>query len=86
MDRSTLKQTLRQMLEEDRGEPYAKLDEDSNLREELGLDSVDLISLVMQVQDRFRVVLATEELEHVATVKDLLDVLQSKLAALPRAA
>ena len=81
MDRSALLTTLKELLEEDRGEPVDGMDESTTLREGLGLDSVDMITLVMQIQDRFRVVLASDELEQVITVKDFLDLLQSKLNA-----
>lgn len=81
MDRSALLNTLKELLEEDRGEPVEGMDENTTLREGLGLDSVDMITLVMQIQDRFRVVLASDELEQVVTVKDFLDLLQSKISS-----
>ncbi len=80
MDRSTLLLTLKEILEDDRGEPVETLDETISLREGLGLDSVDMLTMVMQIQDRFRVVLEADELEQMVTVKDFLDVLQTKLA------
>ena len=86
MDRNTLLQALREILEEDRGEKYDSITENVKLREDLGLDSVDLVTLVMQVQDRFRVILASDELEKIVQVKDLLDMLQAKIAANVQAA
>lgn len=86
MDRSALLQALKEILEEDRGETYSSFDESVSLREGLGLDSVDLITMVMQVQDRFRVVLTSEELETIVTVGDFLDLMQNKLSAVPKAA
>jgi acyl carrier protein len=86
MDRSALRQALVELVEEEKGESYPGLEESTRLREELGLDSVDLVSLVMKIQDRFRVVLASEELTNIGSVGDLLDVMQSKLQAMPRAA
>ncbi len=86
MDRSALLQALKEILEEDRGEAFDELDETTTLREGLGLDSVDMITLVMQVQDRFRVVLATDELAELVSVKDLLDLMQKKLAEAGKAA
>jgi acyl carrier protein len=86
MDRATILQNLREILENDRGEKYDSMEESVTLREGLGLDSVDLITMVMQVQDRFRVVLANEELEKISTVKELLDVIQAKLAQQAQAA
>jgi acyl carrier protein len=86
MDRTALRQALKEMLEEERGESYPSLEESVILREELGLDSVDLVSLVMKVQDRFRVVLSTEELTRINRVSDLIDLLQAKLQAKAQAA
>jgi acyl carrier protein len=86
MDRSALLRSLQEMLEEDRGEKFDALDESVALRDGLGLDSVDLVTLVMQVQDQFRVVLTSDELEHVVTLGDLLDLMQSKLGTVSKAA
>ncbi len=83
MDRSALLLTLKEILEDDRGEPVEGLDEMASLREGLGLDSVDMLTMVMQIQDRFRVVLEADELERVVTVKDFLDMLQVKIANAP---
>lgn len=79
MERRALIHALKEMLEEDQGEIINNLEEETPLREGLGLDSVDLITLVMQVQDRFRVILNSDELEHIVTVRDLVDILQRKI-------
>ena len=80
-DRETLRDSLREMLENETGEPRTGLPDALGLREELGLDSVDLISLVMQVECAFRVRLAGEELAQLKRVGDLLDLIQHKLAS-----
>ncbi len=80
MDRQELKQTLATLLEETTGEERPDVQEDQNLQEGLGLDSVDLFSLVVEIQNKFRIKIASEELVSVATVGDLLDLLQAKLA------
>jgi acyl carrier protein len=81
MDRAALRQALTAMLEEERGESYANLKESTRLREDLGLDSVDLVSLVLRIQERFRVVLTSQDLETVGQVGELLNLLEAKLAA-----
>ena len=48
----------------------------------LGLDSVDVVGLVMRVERHFRIRLAMEELLEVKTVGDLLDLIHSKTAGL----
>jgi acyl carrier protein len=82
-DRETLRRTLIELLEADTGEKYPDLEENANLRDGLGLDSVDVVSVVSQIERRFRIRLTHEELEKLVTVRDVLDLLQTKIAAVP---
>lgn len=86
MDRNALHQVLLEMLEEEVGEKYENLSEDQDLRQGLGLDSVDLVSLVIHIQRRFRIDIKTEELEKLVKVSDMLDLLQVKSAAVQTSA
>lgn len=81
MDRAAIRQTLIELIEADTGEKYADLDETKKLREELGLDSVDVVSIVSQIERRFRIRLTQEELEKLVTVADVLNLLERKLTA-----
>ena len=83
MDREALRQTLIELLEADTGEKYADLEEQANLREGLGLDSVDVVSIVSQIERRFRLRLTHEELQTLSSVGDVLNLLEAKLAAAP---
>jgi acyl carrier protein len=85
MDRESIRNSLIGYLEEDLGEPVPSLDDDVHIREGLGLDSVDVVGLVMQVERQFRIRLATEELSQIASVGDLLDLLQVKISERPDA-
>jgi acyl carrier protein len=82
-ERESIRQTLTELLEEEMGEQYADLGDSKRLREELGLDSVDVVSIVSQVERRFHIRLSHEELQGLATVGDVLDLLQAKLQAPP---
>jgi acyl carrier protein len=84
-DRASIRQTLIELLEADTGEKHETLAEDLNLREGLGLDSVDVVSLVSQIERRFHIRMSQEELEKLSTVASLLDLLEAKLAAAPAA-
>jgi len=81
MDRQQLRRVLTGLLEETTGETYGEVDEGQNFQESLGLDSVDMFSLIVEIQTKLKVKVASEDLATVATVGDLLDVLQTKLAA-----
>jgi acyl carrier protein len=82
-DRESIRRTLVAYLEDDLGETLPSFDDDVNLREGLGLDSVDVVGLVMQVERLLRIRLASEELVEIVTVGNLLDLLENKVAARP---
>jgi acyl carrier protein len=85
-DRTEIRQILVELLEADTGEKFPDLADSKNLREELGLDSVDVVSIVSQIERRFRIRLTHQELEKLATVGDVLNLLESKLRTPPNAA
>ena len=85
-DRETIRRTLVELIENDLGEAPADAGDGVNLREGLGLDSVDIVGIVMQIEGRFRIRLTHPELEKVSCVGNLLDLIQSKLVAGPEAA
>jgi acyl carrier protein len=86
MDRTELRRLLREQLEDDTAREFGELDDGVNLREGLGIDSVDMVTLIINTQSRLGIEVRSEELEKVATVGDLLDVLQAKLARASRGA
>jgi acyl carrier protein len=81
-DRETIRRTLVEMLEADKGEPVGAFDDAKNLREEVGLDSLDVVSMVSQIERQYRIRLSHEELQNLVTVGDVLDLLQAKLRAI----
>lgn len=81
--RDEIRQTLIELIENDVGQRFEDLGDAKNLREELGLDSVDVVSIVSQIERHFRIRLSQPELEKLVTVGDVLDLLQEKLNAPP---
>jgi acyl carrier protein len=86
MDRTALRQVLRELVENNTGEPLEHFDDDTDLRTGLGLDSVDVVTLAMEIQDRFQVNFAVADLERVRCVGDLIEQIQPRLAVPRRAA
>jgi acyl carrier protein len=78
MNRDDLRRTLAALLEEEMGESY-DLTDDRDLREGLGLDSVDVVGLVMRVERTYHIRLAMEDLQGIRTVGEMLELVQSKL-------
>ena len=83
-DRTSIRDTLIEFLEADTGEKFPDLTDATNLREGLGLDSVDVVSIVSQIERRFHIRLTHQELEKLVTVSDVLDLLEAKLNAPPQ--
>ena len=81
MTRQELSSIVHELLEKETGETYPGLQESTSLREGLNLDSLDMAGLVLHVESRFGIQIETELLERIATVGDMLDVLQEKIAA-----
>ena len=75
MNREEMRVTLRRLLEHEMGESYPSLEDHFGLKGELGLDSVDLVGLVISVEREWLVRLSVSDLEQVRTVGDLLDLL-----------
>jgi acyl carrier protein len=80
MDRESLRASLAGLLEDEMGESYELADE-TELRGGLGLNSVDVVGLVMRVERHFRIRLAVEELGEMKQAGQLLDLVMCKLTA-----
>ncbi len=76
--RDQIRETLLELFEAETGEPLESLTDDQHLAEQLGLDSVDMVSLIMQLERRFKIRLSHEELANAVHVGQLLDIVQSK--------
>jgi acyl carrier protein len=85
-NREEIRQTLMELLEADLGQSFTDLGDRKNLRQELGLDSVDVVSVVSQIERHFRIRLTQQELEKLVTVGDMLDILQTKISGSAAAA
>jgi acyl carrier protein len=86
LDRETIRRTLIRLLEEETGETYPVVGDSASLREQLGLDSVDVMSVVMQVEKTFHIRLTMGQMQGLVTVGDVLNLLQAQTAAMGRRA
>jgi acyl carrier protein len=80
MDRHQLFELLLDLIEEETGERFTEVDESTDLRSGFRLDSVDMVSLILQAEVRLGVKISSSDLNGVSTVGLLLDLLQAKLA------
>lgn len=77
-----IKEIMLDILEEMTGEPMVKEDLDLNLLEEGLLDSLDYVSLQLEIEDRFGVLLPPSEYtkEELDTPRRIIDVIADKMA------
>lgn len=54
----------------------AEITENSNFKDDLGADSLDLFELVMSLEEEFGVEIPSEDLEKIATVGDVVNYLK----------
>lgn len=85
MDREALTKVLLEILDETVAEPIGSFKEEDTLQS-LGLDSIDMVSMAIEVQGRLGVHLAGPDLNQIVLIKDLLDLIQAKLSAKSHAA
>jgi len=81
MTRQELSTIVLELLEKETGESYPALEDATSLKDGLNLDSLDMAGLVLHIESRFGIQVETDLLEKVATVGDLLDLLEHKVAA-----
>ncbi len=51
---------------------------ESNFKDDLGADSLDLFELVMSLEEEYGVEIPSEDLEKIATVNDVMEYLKAK--------
>lgn len=69
-----MKPIIAEQLSVDEGEIKAE----SNFKEDLGADSLDLFELVMALEEEFGVEIPSEDLESIVTVNDVIEYLKGK--------
>ncbi|WP_407382527.1 acyl carrier protein [Ruminococcus sp.] len=53
------------------------LKNDTDLQEDLGADSLDVVDLLMSIEDEFEIEIPDEEIENIRTVGDLVSYIES---------
>ncbi len=77
--RETIDRHLGPLVEE--GVDLARLGPEASLREDLGLSSLDAVSLLMTLEEEFDVEISDEEVVGLGTLADLVRLIEAKVAA-----
>ena len=78
IDRGDVVKKLGDILTANTEVDVSKLTEASRIREELGLDSVDLVDVVMRIESEYKIRLTHQDLEKVVTISDLVSLIVDK--------
>lgn len=79
LDPVTIRQGLAELLAPFTDDVPPCLRDGLRLREELGLDSVDIVSFVMHVEAQYRISLSRHDLQRTRTVGDLVRLIQCRV-------
>lgn len=52
---------------------------DTNIAEDLGADSLDVVELLMSIEDEFDVEIPDEEIENLKTIGDVVEYIQNNM-------
>ena len=63
---------LKEFLKENTKVDISKVNENSNFKTDLGLDSIDLLQLVVAIEDKFKIKLDNDKLMAINTINDAL--------------
>ncbi|MDX6555576.1 MAG: acyl carrier protein [Miltoncostaeaceae bacterium] len=73
MDRQKAVEEIRAILVEQLGVDADEVTEASSFQEDLNADSLDLVELIMEMEDRFKMKIPDEEAEKISTVGEAVD-------------
>ncbi len=68
---------IQELVADGLGVDAGKVQPQASFKEDLGADSLDLYELVMAFEEEFGVSIPAEELEKMATVKDVMDYIEA---------
>ncbi len=73
VDRAQVVEELRAILVEQLGVDASEVTEASSFQEDLNADSLDLVELIMEMEDRFKLKIPDEDAEKISTVGEAVD-------------
>ncbi len=78
MSKQEIFEKVKKILVEKLSVNEADIKEDSSLVDDLGVDSLDLVELLMKFEEEFKIEISEEESQKILTVKDIVDFVEEK--------
>ena len=69
---------IKEIVAESLNADAAELTEETNFKDDLGADSLDLFELVMAFEEEYGIEIPSEDLENITTVGDIMEYMKSK--------
>jgi acyl carrier protein len=83
MENSTVEQRVVAVVHEVLRSDPAKITPQSRIKDDLGADSLDQVSLIMALEDQLKITITDEEASALLTVGDAVKFIETKLTAQP---
>jgi len=71
--------TIREIIAHHTGIDAAQVKNMSDFRQDLGIDSLDIFEIIMELEEKFKIEIPTEDLEDMKKVSDLVEYIDSRL-------
>ena len=71
-------ETLKRIIAEQAGVEEASLTEETSLKKDLGMDPLELLSVVMAIEEEYDLEVPEDELNQVDTLEDLVEYLKGR--------
>lgn len=68
---------LKELISEQLGVDLDRIDDDTNIIEDLGADSLDVAELLMTLEDQYNVIVPDDEVTKLKTVRDVADYIEA---------
>ena len=81
MEASHIRDTIRQSVNRITGIAPSEIQDTSNYRQDLGLDSLSALEVVVDVEYAYKIKVPEERIQSIQTVQDTISVVQEYLAA-----
>ena len=76
-EKRTMLEKIKEIVAESLNVDAAELTEETNFKDDLGADSLDLFEMVMAFEEEFEVEIPSEDLEQIVTVGDVVKYLEA---------
>ena len=83
LTRQDVLELIRAHLSEELGIDASKIEEGSRFKEDLEADSLDLVELVVELEDRYGIRMAEDQAEHIKTVGQAVDFVLTQASVNP---